>query len=245
MQYTESVAGEYAKYRGVVPELLKRLMAGSGIASTSHVLEIGCGTGNYLHAVSMTSGCCSTGVDPSDDMLCSGALAGPARLLRGCGETLPLADAMFDFGYSVDVIHHVVNREDFYSEAARVLRPGGWLVYRHRFRMDNPQPRCPLELLSRHHHRRPATLLKHSTNPSLDDAGRISGDLRRANRMAIQFKKQLIATATKPFPVSILSQRRHSLSVWHALRWTLSVNPESFVEMVRYDLVWGTKGGEM
>jgi len=126
MQYTGAVAGEYAKYRGVVPVLLQRLISGSGSTSTSHVLEIGCGTGNYLHAVTMTTGCRSAGVDPSDDMLEVARTRG-LHVSPGHGEALPFADATFDFVYSVDVIHHVANREGCYREAARVLRPGGRL----------------------------------------------------------------------------------------------------------------------
>lgn len=40
------------------------------------------------------------------------------------GEALPFDNATFDLAFSVDVIHHVAARADFYREAWRV--PAGW-----------------------------------------------------------------------------------------------------------------------
>lgn len=243
MQYTESVAGEYAKYRGVVPELLKRLMAGSGIASTSHVLEIGCGTGNYLHAVSMTSGCCSTGVDPSDDMLAVARLQG-LHVCQGRGETLPLADAMFDFVYSVDVIHHVVNREDFYSEAARVLRPGGWLctatdsewTIRNRGVLSNYFP----DTIT-------VDLQRYSSIPQIQ-AWMTQVGFQEIYEERIEWpysSKNIDSYRNKAFScLHLITEEAFALGLAR-LKVDFVRNPESFVEMVRYDLVWGTKGGEM
>jgi SAM-dependent methyltransferase len=43
----------------------------------------------------------------------------------GRAEQIGFADDTFDLVFSVDVIHHVVDRAAYYSEVARVLRPGG------------------------------------------------------------------------------------------------------------------------
>ena len=44
IEYGET-AREYAKYRRADRAAVERLIAGSGIAGTSRVLEVGCGTG--------------------------------------------------------------------------------------------------------------------------------------------------------------------------------------------------------
>jgi ubiquinone/menaquinone biosynthesis C-methylase UbiE len=49
------------------------------------------------------------------------------QLQLSCGkaESLDFPASKFDFVFSVDVIHHVEDREQFFREAFRVLRPGG------------------------------------------------------------------------------------------------------------------------
>jgi ubiquinone/menaquinone biosynthesis C-methylase UbiE len=66
------------------------------------------------------------GVDPSAEMLAQLAARGTSvRAQRGPAERLELPDESFDFVYSVDVLHHIRDRAAAFSEAARVLRPGG------------------------------------------------------------------------------------------------------------------------
>jgi SAM-dependent methyltransferase len=90
------------------------------------VLEVGCGTGNYLGAIRESTGCEAFGVDPSPEMLAQlRARALPVRVREGHAEQLDFPAGTFDLVYSVDVIHHVVDRETAYREAARALRPGG------------------------------------------------------------------------------------------------------------------------
>jgi len=47
---------------------------------------------------------------------------------QGSAESLPFADGSFDLLYSVDVIHHVRDREALFREGFRVLAGGGGLV---------------------------------------------------------------------------------------------------------------------
>jgi SAM-dependent methyltransferase len=44
---------------------------------------------------------------------------------QGWAESLPFDDESIDLIFSVDVIHHVVDRPAFFREALRVLSPGG------------------------------------------------------------------------------------------------------------------------
>jgi hypothetical protein len=46
------MAPGYARWRTVHPQLLDDLIAYSGVRANSRVLELGCGTGNYIRAIS-------------------------------------------------------------------------------------------------------------------------------------------------------------------------------------------------
>ena len=49
IDYNE-LAAEYARHRQVNPPVLRRLLIGGDVKSVSTVLEVGCGTGNYILA---------------------------------------------------------------------------------------------------------------------------------------------------------------------------------------------------
>ena len=96
------------------------------------VLEIGCGTGVHarllaeagarLTAVDLTP----TAVELTRQRL---ALAGlDADVREADAESLPFADASFDFVWSWGVVHHSEATDRVLAEIARVLRPGGRLA---------------------------------------------------------------------------------------------------------------------
>jgi ubiquinone/menaquinone biosynthesis C-methylase UbiE len=125
MDYNK-LAIEYARHRRVQPEVFKALLAGSGISAASRVLEVGCGTANYLSAIQHAAGCQADGIDPSKEMLHQATLQPRFLSLKtGQAERLDFADRSFDLVFSVDVIHHVHDRVAFYKEAWRILAPGG------------------------------------------------------------------------------------------------------------------------
>jgi ubiquinone/menaquinone biosynthesis C-methylase UbiE len=93
------------------------------------VLDVGCGTGNYAASLTESTGCLVSGVDPSQRML--DRARGAARwesLAQGSAENLPFGDDSFDVVMSTDVIHHIGDRDAYFREAARILRPGGHIV---------------------------------------------------------------------------------------------------------------------
>jgi ubiquinone/menaquinone biosynthesis C-methylase UbiE len=122
----DDLAREYALYRQVQPEVLKQLLAAGTVAAASHVLEVGCGTGNYIAAIQNATGCRGWGIDPSRQMLAHArGRSSPVIFEQGRGEKLPLPDARFDLVFSVDAIHHMEDRLAYFKEAWRVLKPGG------------------------------------------------------------------------------------------------------------------------
>jgi SAM-dependent methyltransferase len=111
-------------HRQVHPEVL-RALAGA-IQPTSRVLEVGCGTGNYIHALHARCSCTCWGIDPSQEMLAvAQSRGGGVQFSQGSAEEIDLPPASLDLVFSVDVIHHVTDRPAYYREAHRVLAPGG------------------------------------------------------------------------------------------------------------------------
>jgi len=124
----DSLAADYAAHRKVHPGVLKALLHCPGLGRASRVLEVGCGTGNYLGAVGEATGCRAWGLDPSEGMLSHARERVPdAKYICGVGEDMHYDDGFFDFVYSVDVIHFIQKRAEYFLEAFRVLRPGGIL----------------------------------------------------------------------------------------------------------------------
>ena len=120
----DQLAADYSRHRAVHPGVLAALVA--AVPEGGHVLEVGCGTANYLAAVQAATGCAGFGVEPSAEMLARAAAKdAPLDLRPGAAELLPFADDSFDVVFSVDVIHHVGDRAAYAAEALRVLRPGG------------------------------------------------------------------------------------------------------------------------
>jgi len=120
----DQIAEAYAQYRGIHPGVLAALCAAA--RPTSRVLEMGCGTGNYIAALQAEVGCPCWGIDPSVEMLAQARGRVPAvHLIQGRGEQIDLDLASFDLLFSVDVIHHVADHAAYYREAYRVLAPGG------------------------------------------------------------------------------------------------------------------------
>jgi ubiquinone/menaquinone biosynthesis C-methylase UbiE len=150
----DQIAAAYARNRRIHPKVLESLC--ESISPASSVLEVGCGTGNYVFAVESVKGCECWGVEPSAAMLDAASARSTAiRFRRSRAEQLAVPDDKFDLVFSVDVIHHVADRPASILEAHRVLRQGGLLcivtdsawVIRHRQPLTSYFPETvPLEL---------------------------------------------------------------------------------------------------
>ncbi len=120
--------------RGITRKQLDHL----GInANSKSVLDVGCGPGNLLVALSADAPECLIGVDVDETFLVFGrshieklvekSTASPT-LLRAALPTLPFADEVFDLVTCFLVMPHVPDDSVALTELARVLKPGGVLA---------------------------------------------------------------------------------------------------------------------
>ncbi|MEU9835747.1 class I SAM-dependent methyltransferase [Streptosporangium sp. NPDC048047] len=91
-------------------------------------LDLGCGTGLYLEAIRST-GRTVVGLDHSADQLRLARARDGAPLLRGDATRLPFAAGAFDTVTALWVSTDVGDFAGLVKEAARVLRPGGMLLF--------------------------------------------------------------------------------------------------------------------
>ena len=143
-------------YEGEIPphmraRLLDRKIAANvaaldrrGIGPGARGLDLGCGHGWY--AIEMaTRGYAMAGCDLTPGQVAAARRNAAARgvtldLAAASVAALPYPDASFDFVYSINVLHHVVDpaqRDAAWREIARVLKPGGTFLL-HEMNVLNP-----------------------------------------------------------------------------------------------------------
>jgi ubiquinone/menaquinone biosynthesis C-methylase UbiE len=113
------------------------IVVGEAVAGEGKVvLDIGCGTGNIIALLRKRyPGTKICGVDPADNMvrLVRDRFRDDAQveIMRGEGTKIPYLSEHFDYVVSNLALHHVLPelRPLCASEIARVLKPGGRLVY--------------------------------------------------------------------------------------------------------------------
>ncbi len=152
----DRLAADYALHRQVHPDVWLSLVKRAALDATARLLEVGCGTGNYIAMLAQEFGCAAWGIDPSPGMLSQARARGlPVEFVLGQAESLGFPAATFDLIFSVDVIHHIEDRARYFAEAYRVLKPGGLLctvtdseeIIRNRQPLSNYFPASvPLEL---------------------------------------------------------------------------------------------------
>ena len=99
------------------------------------LLDIGSGIGGPARWIASKFGVHVTGIDLTPEF-CDAAealnqaagLADRVRIIRGSALAMPVPDAAFDAAYSQNVIMNIADKQAFYRETYRALRPGGRLA---------------------------------------------------------------------------------------------------------------------
>jgi SAM-dependent methyltransferase len=112
---------------------LKLLVSEAGSSEKLRVIDFGCGDGMYFSELFQPNGVeCIFGVDVSAPMIELASLALRDYSFHGVvggAESLQAIDEQFDIGFAIDVLGYLNEAEldIFYSEMARLIKPGGHL----------------------------------------------------------------------------------------------------------------------
>lgn len=105
------------------------------IKAGQRLVDIGCGLGGPARYIAQRFECTVDGLDITAPFVEAGnklsALAGmedAVKIAHGDGQKLPYDDAIFDGGYTQHVTMNVEDREAFFKEAFRVLKPGAFFA---------------------------------------------------------------------------------------------------------------------
>jgi SAM-dependent methyltransferase len=102
------------------------------------LLDVACGSGGPALRIARTTGCSLVGVDLHEQAIATAkSLASQRNLKEGVefyvvnagGEQLPFPDARFDAITCIDAINHLPNRPLVIAQWARLLKPGGRLLF--------------------------------------------------------------------------------------------------------------------
>lgn len=117
------------------PETLD-LAERAGIETGSRILDVGCGLGGPARLLARRYGATVTGIDASPAFVEAGqmltervGLAGPVSIRLGDALDLPFEDGSFDLVWTQHVSMNVEDKDTFYRQIRRVLRPGGRLAF--------------------------------------------------------------------------------------------------------------------
>ena len=129
-------AAEYDSYARVQRRVVERLLTflAQGDPAPRSVLDIGCGTGMLLRGVAERFPTATlTGIDLAPGMVTAtrSALAGRTgtEVLAGDAEQLPFTEGSFDLVVSTSTFQWLENHDTAFSEAYRVLTPGGFFRF--------------------------------------------------------------------------------------------------------------------
>lgn len=121
-------------------DTLQQMVERIGDVGEKRIVDLGCGTGNAIERLLASFPRAEiVGIDPSEGMreLCSGRFDDNprVRVLEGSALALPLEDNWCDCVFTNLALHHVHPdaREECAREIARVLKPGGNLIYADKF----------------------------------------------------------------------------------------------------------------
>ena len=117
-------------------EALGDKLAGLGVDSSWHLLDLCSGWGGPTHYVASRFGCVIVGVDITQrsvelaqQLTKESEVAHLISFRQGNALSLPIGEGEVDLVWSQDALCHIPHRRRALAECFRVLRPGGYLVF--------------------------------------------------------------------------------------------------------------------
>jgi ubiquinone/menaquinone biosynthesis C-methylase UbiE len=102
------------------------------VTADMHLLDVGCGIGGPSRYFAQESGCRVTGIDLTEDYVCTAealarrlGLSGHVSYRRASALALPFTPATFDAAYMMHVGMNIADKPALFAEVRRVLKPGG------------------------------------------------------------------------------------------------------------------------
>ncbi|NBS45565.1 MAG: methyltransferase domain-containing protein [Betaproteobacteria bacterium] len=113
-----------------------RLMAEAAVTADDHVLDVCSGMGGPARYLAWKRGCRVTGLDltasrvqGASELTAAAGLSQQVRFVQGNALQMPLPDAAFTLAIAQEAFAHIPDKPQLMRECARVLRPGGRLVF--------------------------------------------------------------------------------------------------------------------
>ena len=122
----------------------------SKLGASDLVLDVGCGLGGTARYLSEKFKCNVVGIDLTEEYISIGkkltefvGLSDRVELSYGSALKIPYEDERFDIVWTEHVQMNIADKNRFYSEIARVLKPGGCLLFHDIFRGLGDPPFYP------------------------------------------------------------------------------------------------------
>ena len=122
----------------------------SGLKASDLVLDVGCGLGGSARYLAEHYQCKVMGIDLTQEYIFVGTkltelvnLGDRVKLRQGSALDLPYDDASFDIVWTQHVQMNIADKNRFYSEIIRVLKPGGRFLFHDVFRSRAKSPFFP------------------------------------------------------------------------------------------------------
>ena len=122
----------------------------ANLKASDLVLDVGCGLGGTARFLAERYRCHVSGIDLTAEYISVGrklteriGLSDRVELSHGSALELPYGDERFDIVWTEHVQMHITDKSRFYSEMARVLKPGGRLLFHDIFRGPGKPPLYP------------------------------------------------------------------------------------------------------
>jgi ubiquinone/menaquinone biosynthesis C-methylase UbiE len=121
------------------------------LCATARVLDVGCGLGGTARHLAEEYQCSVIGVDLTEEYVTAGTrltelvgLSERVELRHASALDLPFEDDRFDIVWTQHVQMNIADKNRFFSEIARVLKPGGCFLFHDVFRDSGDAPIYPV-----------------------------------------------------------------------------------------------------